>query len=79
MKPQVQVLFQILTTTLVLAIILPSIVLVNAESTCCEDYCYSADADKTQVSRYSTKTPYQVAKGAQTNNDYYVPSKYIDH
>ncbi|XP_063698995.1 multiple inositol polyphosphate phosphatase 1-like [Culicoides brevitarsis] len=41
---------------------------------CCEDYCYSSDRDKTQVLRFATKTAYEFAKGAQTNNDYYVPN-----
>lgn len=41
---------------------------------CCEDYCYSTDRDKSQVLRYATKTAYEFAKGAQTNNDYYVPN-----
>lgn len=46
----------------------------KAQSDCCEDYCYSRDRDKPQATRYGTKTPYQVAKGASTNNNYYVPN-----
>uniref|UniRef100_A0A336LK28 Multiple inositol polyphosphate phosphatase 1 n=1 Tax=Culicoides sonorensis TaxID=179676 RepID=A0A336LK28_CULSO len=45
-----------------------------ADTPCCEDYCYSSDRDKSQVLRYATKTAYEFAKGAQTNNDYYVPN-----
>lgn len=29
-----------------------------------EEYCYTNDGDKKQTKQYSTKTPYEVARGA---------------
>lgn len=41
-----------------------------------EEYCYTNDGDKKQTKHYSTKTPYEVARG--TDKKYFtVPSMKI--
>lgn len=40
----------------------------SRDSTCCESYCYSTDADRPQYLRMNTKTAYQFAKGGEDVN-----------
>lgn len=38
-----------------------------------QEYCYTNDGDKKQTRHYSTKTPYEVARGTDKNS-FTVPS-----
>lgn len=49
-------------------------------SKCCEDYCYSLDADRTQSKHFATKTAYELIRGSSTSQEHVVrhcrPSKF---
>ncbi|XP_055601964.1 multiple inositol polyphosphate phosphatase 1 isoform X2 [Uranotaenia lowii] len=47
---------------------------VGSQATCCEDYCYSIDSDRTQAKHFSTKTAYEVIRAPTSNREYIVPN-----
>lgn len=54
-----------------------AIILVNdeKESDCCQEYCYSMDNERPQIAYFSSKTPYFIKKGPETNEQFSVPSE----
>lgn len=54
-----------------------AIILVNdeKESDCGQDYCYSMDNERTQNAFFSSKTPYFIKKGPETNEQFSVSSE----
>lgn len=43
---------------------------------CCDEYCYDTDGEKSQSSRFGTKSAYQIIKGSDSRRQFAVPSKF---
>lgn len=43
--------------------------------TCCEEYCFVTDQEKLQTKHFSSKTAYEIVKGADYGKQYTVPCK----
>lgn len=57
-----------------LSILICSVVNAQRQATCCQEYCYAMDNERTQSVQFGTKTPYEIAKGVETGRDYLLPS-----
>ncbi|XP_055532258.1 multiple inositol polyphosphate phosphatase 1-like [Wyeomyia smithii] len=58
---------------LIAGILLCLAYLVDAQSRCCEQYCYSQDNDRTQSKHFATKTAYEVIRGSISSREHIVP------
>lgn len=51
------------------------VVSAQRQGECCQIYCYALDTERPQSAHLATKTPYLIAKGPETGQQYRVPSQ----